>query len=78
MFGTELEPDGLPYPDVGKICVDFLFYRKPIILKWKDPTSSTHSHWISELTFRMKLEKIRYQPENLRIFSNLSECLLMM
>lgn len=37
-----------------------LLARRLILLKWKDRTPPTYSHWIKEIMYHIKLEKIRY------------------
>lgn len=60
LFGVT--PGGLGLPAGGKKLIAFstLLARRLILLKWKDAAPPTVSHWIKDVLFHLKLEKIRY------------------
>lgn len=59
LFGVT--PEGLGLPTGGRKVVAFstLLARRLILLKWREAVPPTVSHWIKDVLFNLKLEKIR-------------------
>lgn len=47
-----------------------LLARCIVLMHWKNPLPPTHSHWIKDALFFMKLEKIRYSLKGSEITSS--------
>lgn len=60
LFG--ITPEGMQLPVGGHKVVAFttLLARRLILLRWKDAAPPSVSHWIRDVLFNLKLEKIWY------------------
>lgn len=60
LFGVN--SDGLALPAGGQRIIVFstLLARRLILLKWKDAAPPKVSHWVRDVLFHLKLEKIRF------------------
>lgn len=59
IFGVALDLD-LPRFKLRMLAFSLLLARRAVLLKWKDPVSPSHAHWIRDIMLCMDLEKIRY------------------
>lgn len=72
IFGEEVEPDALgalfgvfpSLPSLSKskrhvLAFVMLLARGLILIKWKSPTPPTHTHWLKDIRYFLKLEKFR-------------------
>lgn len=60
LFGVTGEGLGLPVGGQRLIAFSTLLARRLILLKWKDVTPPTVSHWVKDVLYHLKLEKIRF------------------
>ncbi len=60
LFG--ITPDGIQLPVGGHKVIAFttLLARRLILMRWRDAAAPSFSHWIREVLFNLRLEKIRY------------------
>lgn len=59
LFGVTAEGLGLPAGGRKLIAFSTLLARRLILLKWKDVAPPTVLHWIRDVLFHLRLEKIR-------------------
>ena len=59
LFGVWPFPLSLSPADKDLIAFTTLLARRLILLKWKSPVPPTYTHWVKEVLYFLKLEKIR-------------------
>ena len=59
-FGVTGEGLGLPVGGWKLIAFSTLLARRMILLKWKDAAPPTVSHWVKDVLYHLKMERIRF------------------
>lgn len=60
LFGVPPEDTSFRWWEASMLAFCSFLARRLILFKWKDPIPPTYSHWIKEVMYHIKLEKIRY------------------
>lgn len=59
LFGVYVGPPSLSSVHSNQLAFMTLLARRIILLKWKSPLSPSHTHWIKDVLYFLKLDKIR-------------------